>query len=330
MSASDESDLVADSTPEPVDAAWSTLEAQLATYVATMIAPDEGDHLILELAGDDDNDEGCAPYVQVAGFGGGTMLRVGAAGNSVLTAGWQMGEAARDLLRGHGWTEPDEDCCNWSLEEGVDQWGYVASQIVNALRNYFGIAHPELLTQRAWGQAAEGAATLGLLPTLELPADVPLSGVAVEPAAAYLCHALEVQVAYATQERDALVALVGVALRERLGHDAPIDADGDFVLEHLEQPVFVRVLPDQPAVRVFARVTHEIRSRRATAVELCLLNRDHLWLKWELVERSAFQTVTVPAQPFVPHHLDRLLDLFLQALSQTRGDLSLRTGGRVA
>lgn len=86
----------------------------------------------------------------------------------------------------------------------------------------------------------------------------------------------------------------------------------------------MRVLPNQPAVEIIARVAYDVRSRRAAAVELGLLNRNHLWSRWTLRQREVWQTVHLPAQPFAPRHLDVMLDLFFEAMADTRDDLALR------
>ena len=119
-------------------------------------------------------------------------------------------------------------------------------------------------------------------------------------------------------------------LREKYEGEPTIDDDGDFVLHHLGQPVWVRVRADQPAVEIMARVAHDVHSRRATAVEIGLLNRDNLWVRWTLRDRTVWQTLVLPGSPFVPSHLDAMLDLFLEAMTSTRDDLAYRTGAKVA
>ena len=119
-------------------------------------------------------------------------------------------------------------------------------------------------------------------------------------------------------------------LREKYEGEPTIDDDGDFVLHHLGQPVWVRVRRDQPAVEIMARVAHDVHSRRATAVEIGLLNRDNLWVRWTLRDRAVWQTLVLPGIPFVPRHLDAMLDVFLDAMTSTRDDLAYRTGAKVA
>ncbi len=92
------------------------------------------------------------------------------------------------------------------------------------------------------------------------------------------------------EDRDQLLRHVRDALREEYDDEPTMDDDEDFLLIHLGRPVWVRVCKDEPKVRILARVVHNVHSRRQTAVELGLLNRDHPWPKWNLCERAVWQT----------------------------------------
>ncbi|MFC7505615.1 hypothetical protein, partial [Nocardioides sp. GCM10030258] len=59
--------------------------------------------------------------------------------------------------------------------------------------------------------------------------------------------------------------LVGSVIRDKYDGEPVIDEDGDYVLGHMDQRVWVRVRADQPAIEIMARVVHEVRSRRGTA-----------------------------------------------------------------
>ena len=76
----------------------------------------------------------------------------------------------------------------------------------------------------------------------------------------------------------------------------------------------------QPAVAVDDLVVEQLPA----AVELAVLNRNNSWVSWDLRGRDVFQTIWIPARPFVGQHLDELLDVFLEALSEVREDLALR------
>ena len=70
---------------EEFDALWEKLEEDLTAYLSTMVDPDEGDHLLIELTDPDpEGDAGCPPYAQFAGFGDGRMLRAEVSGNAYL------------------------------------------------------------------------------------------------------------------------------------------------------------------------------------------------------------------------------------------------------
>lgn len=313
--------------------AWDEFEGLLAGYLAGMVDPEGNDHLIVELLGDEQT--GTAPYVQFAGFGGGRVLRAEATSNCYLGAAFRLDEADEDLLRdlgfridqaGEGGEGGEGPTGNWYVERDVAGAPDVARLAVLVLQEVFGVAHPHLLTYQAWGPAADGVAALGLLPSSEVPTDV------VPPAAEArrIGRRPRNKAAYRPKSRERLLTLVGRVLAAKYDGEPTPDQDGDFVVEHMGQPVWVRVREDQPAVEIMARVTHDVRSRRGTAVEIGILNRDNLWVKWELRERAVWQTLVIPGFPFAPDHLDGMLDVFLGAMTATRDDLALRVGGRTA
>ncbi len=131
-------------------------------------------------------------------------------------------------------------------------------------------------------------------------------------------------------DRDELLKFVRAMLQDKFGRQPFVDEDGDFLVDHLGQKVWVSVRRDNPVVMVFARVARGVYSRRATEVELGILNRQHLGVKWTLVERDVWLESSAVALPFVSFQLSMLLDNFFEALSSTRDDLAYRTGAKVA
>jgi hypothetical protein len=170
---------------------------------------------------------------------------------------------------------------------------------------------------------------LGLCATAEVPVD---KGDRLLVPAAPLQEGESVldRHAIGVRDHDELVRLVAGLLREKYDEEPTRDDEGDFVLEHLGQHVYVRAREDQPVVQIFARVAHDVASRRSAAVEIALLNRDHTWSKWNLIGRGLFQTLALPATPFVPAHVWAMIDLFLGSMAETRDDLVLRTRAKVA
>jgi hypothetical protein len=312
-------------------ASWQEFEGKLAAYLATMTDPAERDHLRIELADPDpEGDGGCPPYAQFAAFGDGQMIRAEVSGDVYLLPQYQLDEGDHEFFRGLGWSGNleggDIEDRNWRLVRPVASAHEIANHVTWAMRHIFGIVHPQLLSYEAWGPAADHIDVLGLCATNDIPIDEGAFGLG----SGLPVQAPGVAVAVEPADREELLAYVASVLREKYECEPPIDDDGDFVLHHLGQPVWVRVRGDQPAVEIMARVAHDVHSRRATAVEIGLLNRDNLWVRWTLRDRTVWQTVVLPGFPFVPSHLDAMLDLFLEAMTSTRDDLAYRTGAKVA
>lgn len=311
---------MADTTSD-IGVLWDRFEAGLGAYLATMADPDEQDHLLIELPDTAPEEQGCAPYAQFATFDSGLMIRAEISGNAYLQPKYALDPAAQAFLERAGWSgniADSEGEANWYLELPRALSDDIAHDVTAALRSLFGVAHPHLLTYSAWGPAADGAEVLGLCAAADVPVDA--------PAAPALAAALVVE----PEDREQLTAYVARVLTEKYDEPPTLDDDGDFVLHHLDQILWVRVRRDQPAVEIMARVAHGVHSRRATAVELGLLNRDHIWVHWVLRDRAVWQHLFVPAMPFVPRHLDGLLDVFFAAMTETRDDLAYRTGAKVA
>jgi hypothetical protein len=299
-----------ETTPsQAIDQVWRTLRKELAAQLARMNS--DGDHLLLEMP--DGPGDGCTPYVQFAGFGDGAMLRTELSGNAHLAPAYVLDADDCVTMRAMGWRGNDEECSNWFFECTLTHAQVAATIALGSLQTMMLVAHPQLLTYDAFGPNAGSACGLGLSATAEVPQ---------EPASQPLAHV--------PSGRDELVHLVGATLASHLGEVPPVDDDGDFVLTHVGQPVWVRVRTDQPAVEILARVTHGVHSRRATATEIGVLNRRHMWTQWVLSGREVYMRLPMPALPFVPRHLTSMLDLFLAAMTDTRDDLALRVGGRVA
>lgn len=312
----------ADGAGEGFVSEWYRFEHGLRAFLEKM--HDDEDHLIVELPGcGGDDDEGTAPYVQFASFGDGTMLRIELSSNVYLVPEHRIGETGLAHLELLGWLggygEPGSADANLFLERPLTEATEVARMVVVALRDIVGVVHPQLLAYRSWGPATEAGVEMPLCPTELLPVEAP----AAVPAAP------ERPMMVMPKDGDQLAEAVAATLRERFDEEPTTDADGDFVLHHLGQPVWVRASKELPLVELFARVTHEVYSRRATAIEVGLVNRDHRFGKWVLREREVWQVQTINALPFAPSHLLWAIDVFFEEMSATRDDLALRTRGKV-
>ena len=121
-------------------------------------------------------------------------------------------------------------------------------------------------------------------------------------------------------------------VEQTIGAEMPVgrDEDDDFFVDHDGQRIWIRVLPNVPAIEISARAAHGTISRRQAAVEVGILNRSNPWIWWQVIGRDVFQTAIIDTSPFAPRHLMTTLEIFCQALSATRDDLALRVGGEVA
>ncbi|RYC10498.1 hypothetical protein EUA94_13310 [Nocardioides zhouii] len=273
----------------------------------------EEDHLIFEMP--TGHGDGCTPYVQFAGFGSGTALRAEVSGNAFLAPMYALDLDDSEMLRAVGWQGNDDENPNWFIECAITLAGVAAVMAIGALRDVLKIGHPQLLTYDAFGPNADGAREVGLSAT----EDVPVEEV---PAAK--------QPILQPSGRHELIEMVGATLRDHLGELPPFEVrGGHFVLTHLDQPVWVRVRNDQPAVEILARVTRGVHSRRATAADITVLNRRHMWTQWVLHDRAVWMRLPIPALPFAPAHLSTMVDVFLDAMTKTRDDLAFRVGGTV-
>jgi len=291
-------------------AAWQEFEHLLDNVPLHMDDPQDGDHLIVQLEGKQ------KPYLQFATTDGGRHLRVEVSGNAHLALAWQLTSDQCALMRIDGWQGHTEDEPNWIHDIGVGDAPQVTNHLVDVLATRFGLPHPQLLTQHCFGpftEAIDVASELGL----------PASQSVIDKA---VC---EMELIF-PEDRAELHAAAGSVLRAQHGDQVVLDDDGDYRLPLDDHPVWVRVRHDLAMIEAFAVVVTDVRSRRQAAIELGLLNRDYPMIKWTMQDRHVIQTVALPGYPFVPAQLSVLLVLFANVLAQASGDLSLRTGGRVA
>jgi hypothetical protein len=234
----------------------------------------------------------------------------------VLRAPYKLVRGGVAALHAAGWRRPTRSCVNFAREAARDECDALGAAVAEALEQVYGLAHPQLLEVQTYGTATERAAELGLVsaeePTeeeLEV-AEVVMSG--IEPVGC----------------RSELSDALGRALPVIVEQEVEQDDDGDWVVPHARGPVWVRAEAGAPMIRIFARVVGGVRSRRQAAVEASILSRDYSFCSWVLIEDAIYQYVVLPAQPFVPAHLDAALTQFVETLDRVHDDLALRTGGR--
>lgn len=315
---------------DPLNEPWEALATRLLGCLEGLAGGEEGDHLRLELIGPES--EGAAPdyypYVQFASTGVSGLLQAELPGNVLVHPLYKLDRHECAALRSTGWfgNDPHGEI-DWILEFVDDDLEEIAQQAVVILRDYFGIVHPHLLTFRGSGLADDIDQYLGLCASAEVPIDKP-SLASFRPGGAGGTAETDARALVAGNHEE-LVVLVTEALAQIIDDEPEIDDEGDFLLHHMNQVVWVRVLGHQPGIQILARVVHDVRSRRGAAVELSILNRDTAWVTWSLHDRAIWQSILIPALPFVPSHLEGLVKVFLRTMAATRDDLAFRTGGQV-
>lgn len=311
-----------------VEEFWEVLAVSLQGCLDGLAEGREGDHLRLELVGPEPEGAGPNhyPYVQFSSTEVPGVLQAEIPGNVLIHPLYTLNRDECVALRRMGWfgNDPSGEI-DWILEFVDVDAGEVAQETVSILRDYFGIAHPQLLTFRASGLEDEIEGGLGLCASAEVPIDKPTRATFGKTEDSTMTGAD----AFVAGSHEELAARVAEVLGEIIDDEPETDDDGDFVLHHMDQIVWVRVLEHQPGIEILARVAHGVESRRAAAVEVSILNRDADWVTWSLRGRDIWQSVLIPAMPFVPAHLDGLLPVFLRAMAATRDDLVLRTGAQV-
>ena len=121
--------------------------------------------------GGDRGEDGTTPYAQFAGFGDG-MVRAELSGDAYLAPLHRLDAEAASSLSLGGWLGNDEEELNWYVERSVADANLVALTVVWALRDVFGVAHPQLLTYSAWGPNSESAIALGIGASDEVPVEL--------------------------------------------------------------------------------------------------------------------------------------------------------------
>lgn len=304
--------------------AWSRFQARLADHIAEM-RDDDVLVVVSESATEEDEDDGCAPYVQFCAWGE-DRVRCEVSSNAYLTADHRLDPVGTETLKGLGWAPPthgpddadaDAGSANFHLDVERSSADRLAVMTVKALRDVFGVAHPVFLTADNLTGDDEPVPDLG----------VPAASPAATPASTPVT---DEPVAIAPRDREHLQSLVDDALTPFFGHRPEHDEDGDIPVVSGSGLVFVRVLDGAPAIQMFAALVCDVTELERAAFEVSVLNRDLRFIKFVLVDDTVMAYLYLPAWPFAPEHLRGMLALMAEVVDQVDDDLVRRVGGRRA
>ena len=231
--------------------------------------------------------------------------------NHFLAEQHQLDDEAVGSLTALGWcapshgpeAEPDEGSANFYADLQRTRADQLAVMTVRALRDVFGVIHPSFLT----GDLDESG-TGGDRPATE---DGPEEALAVRP-----------------RGREHLRALVDEALVPVVGRIPEHDQDDDIPVSSGTGLVWVRVLPDAPAIHLFTILVQDVTDLDRAAFEVAVLNRDQRFFTFVLVEDAVMVHLYLPAFPFAPLHLRIMLGRLSEMRDSLDEDLAVRVGGR--
>lgn len=168
--------------------AWSKFQARLADHVADM----QDDDILLveaELAADEDEADGSAPYVQFCAWGE-EFVRCEVSSNDYLATEHLLDPAAVETLTALGWSaptcgrdddDPGEESANFYLDVDRSHVDRLAVMTVKALRDVFGVAHPVFLSAGNLTDDDEPAPDLGVPASQAISEPDPDELIAVSP-----------------------------------------------------------------------------------------------------------------------------------------------------
>lgn len=291
--------------------AWDEFESRLQTRLEAM----SDDELLLVEVPQDDDEDGAAPYVQFCTWGF-DQIRCEAVSNHYLQQAWRLSDEAHDELVGMGFSAPtyapdeeaDSGSANYFADLDRDDAESLALMTVQALRDVYGVPHPSLLDAEGVVEPAPDEPE----PPLFQVDDGDDEGDA------------EVYEARVPAGPDELQAMVDATLERMLGHTPHKDDDGDIPISTDESVVWVAVRHSRPAVDVFALVLPDVTDHDLALHEVAVLNRDHTELKFVLTHGCISVRARVNAMPFVPAHLQHVVELMCSAVDQAHQDLAPR------
>ncbi len=112
-----------------------------------------------------------------------------------------------------------------------------------------------------------------------------------------------------------------------LGAEPTTDGDDDIVLEVGTARIFVRVLDKTPVIQIFGRLVHNVRRPFEAPSVVAGLNADYSFIKFLFADNAVLACVHLPAIPFVPAQLRRMLASFAEIAGHLDNELVRRLGG---
>ena len=235
----------------------------------------------------------------------------------VLASATGAGPAA--LILSLGGCETDLIAVNLH-DESPQTFRPSAERLARHLREEWHIPHPELVVVTADRLAGLRLERLGIGSPSQVVHEAAWQARALRRVARRVPGALPDEQSHTPEMLRAAVEEVIVG---KFG-SAEADEDGDYRVDRFGAGFYVSILEDRPVVRLWKTVVRGVASRRAATIEANYLNRSHPLTRWVLWGQDLVQEVYLPAHPFIPSHLDEMLERFAEQYTDTVSSLRLR------
>lgn len=239
----------------------------------------------------------------------------------VLASATGAGPAA--LILSLGGNETDLIAVNLH-DESPQTFRPSAERLARHLREEWHIPHPELVVVTADRLAGLRLERLGIGSPSQIVHEAAGQARALRRVARRGLGALpDEQPSAQSHTPEMLRAAVEEVIVGRYG-SAEADEDGDYRVDRFGAGFYVSILEDRQVLRLWKTVVRGVASRRAATIEANYLNRSHPLTRWTLWGHDLVQEVYLPAHPFIPSHLDEMLERFAEQYTDTVSALRLR------
>lgn len=284
--------------------AWAEFQARLSEVISMI--DDSGDLTI----GTESESEDPAPYITFSSPAR-DRVRCEAASNAALGEDFQLTVSQLQAMESYGWSPPTAEgpgpTANFWVEDSSEQSDRLAELAVEALRDVYGVQHPVFLSP---DQLAE---------VLQPKPEPIAAGPEFDP---------DDVIATVPGSQEHLNDLVDEELTDMFGHHPIRDDEGDIAIRVGSTMLFLRTSSDGREIVVFATVVHDVAGRSRATEVLNDLNVDARWVKFQLIRDRVFVTLSVPARPFVPAHLQQAVRIMSEVADGIDEELAAKLNGR--
>lgn len=284
--------------------AWAEFQARLSEVISMI--DDSGDLRI----GTESESEDPAPYITFSSPVR-DRIRCEAASNATLGEDFQLTVSQLQAMESYGWNPPTAEgpgaTSNFWVEDSSEQSDRLGELAVDALRDVYGVQHPVFLDPDQLAEVLQ-------------PKPEPIPSVSEFDA--------DDVIATVPGSQEHLNDLVDEELTEMFGHRPIRDDEGDIAVRVGSTMLFLRTSSDGREIVVFATVVHDVAGRSRATEVLNDLNIDARWVKFQLIRDRVFVTLSIPARPFVPAHLQQAVRIMSEVADGIDEELAAKLNGR--